>query len=83
MSKEGPTNPRVTIAVTRQLNLLRNKAPDGNNNRNKKQKIRRFIILIAILLLLGVVLLQLNEADIFDIQADLIGPSKNTTILII
>lgn len=47
---EGPTNPRVTIAVTRQLNLLRNKAPDG------------------------VVLLQLNEADIFDIQADLIGP---------
>ena len=29
--KEGPTNPRVTIAVTRQLNLLRNKAPDGKN----------------------------------------------------
>ncbi|EAR86060.3 ubiquitin-conjugating enzyme (macronuclear) [Tetrahymena thermophila SB210] len=51
MNSEGPSNPRVTIAVTRQLNQLKTKAPDG-------------------------VKIVINDADIFDIQADVEGPVK-------
>lgn len=64
---EETLNPKITLAINRQLNELQKKSPDGSND---------FLIKTPLFLnFLGVHVI-FNEMNVMDLQADIEGPGK-------